>query len=297
MSGSAKFIYITTRYRSVPELIERMHRFCDDTSLFVATRLAPAVGTEAAFEIRLSNHVAALRGSCVVREIWETTANPYRRPGMTIALRQLTPDSERVFARLIAARRMALAPTAVADRTPADPEAPVASPRTGRAGRWRHPHTIVPILRAGRSAMSVTPATPTTLYRRRPELITRPYARPSIAGAGHADPHVFAVDPRSELSDALRSLQIEHDHRTGPASRLAHRGTGRLALPLPAPRAPSVGPDSPDTDRSAVPAAPPIDDAPPARARRARAARTRWAIAMITAIAVVSVVAMACWLS
>jgi hypothetical protein len=109
-----KALRIATRYASIGELVEKMHRFCDGTTLFVATRDARAVGTEAPFALQLADATQALRGWCVVLDAWTTPDNPFRRPGVWLGLRRLTPRSQAVLEKL-RARRAAQAPAAGAE--------------------------------------------------------------------------------------------------------------------------------------------------------------------------------------
>src|SRR5262245_13796505 len=106
---------IATRYASIPELVAKMHRYCDGTSLFVATPDTRDIGTEAPFALQLADATQALRGWCVVLDAWTTPDNPFRKPGVRLGLNRLTPESRAVLAQLQEARRAssAAAPTAV----------------------------------------------------------------------------------------------------------------------------------------------------------------------------------------
>jgi len=100
-------ICVATRYRSIAELVERMHPYCDERTLFVATQQIRAAGTRVKFALQLADRTTALSGWCEVVEAWSTADNRYHRPGVQLALRRLTPDSQLVFDQLLAARLLA----------------------------------------------------------------------------------------------------------------------------------------------------------------------------------------------
>jgi hypothetical protein len=80
------------------------HRFSDETSFFVATLNQRPVGLETPFSIQLADRSPVLRGTCVVLAAWPTAENPFKRPGVRLGIKRLTPESEPVFARLQQAR-------------------------------------------------------------------------------------------------------------------------------------------------------------------------------------------------
>ncbi|MCW5803438.1 MAG: hypothetical protein KIT31_13725, partial [Deltaproteobacteria bacterium] len=99
-----KALCVATRCLNVDQFIATYHPFCDETSFFVATQTTRPIGLETAFSIQLSDNTPVLRGLCTVAEAWTTSANPFKRPGIRLAIRRLTPDSVDVFGRLTAAR-------------------------------------------------------------------------------------------------------------------------------------------------------------------------------------------------
>ncbi len=80
------------------------HRFSDETSFFVATMNQRPVGLETPFSIQLADRRPVLQGTCVVLAAWSTTDNPFKRPGVRLGIRRLTPESQNVFEKLKVAR-------------------------------------------------------------------------------------------------------------------------------------------------------------------------------------------------
>ncbi len=80
------------------------HRFSDETSFFVATMNQRPVGLETPFSIQLADRRPVLQGTCVVLAAWTTPDNPFKRPGVRLGIRRLTPDSQSVFEQLQHAR-------------------------------------------------------------------------------------------------------------------------------------------------------------------------------------------------
>jgi len=239
-----KWIRITTRYRSVAELIERMHAYCDESSLFVATRAAAPVGTEAPFELLLGHGRAVLRGWCVVLEVWSTRDNRYRRPGVLLELQGMTPNSRRVFDELRAARAAAQTSSGAASGPPrlaepldADSAGPfLASAQVTRplAARRRAATGTLPL---GAGSSSVPFAVDTDLITQRYTAAANRIGRVQFARASWPPPQLQrARGNRSlALSTVLRSLE---DSIEGPRARGRRRPGERFALPLPVPDEP-----------------------------------------------------------
>lgn len=100
-----KALCITTKYRTLGELIERMHAFCDDASMFVATSTLLRVGERRTFALRYADRSVAIEGFCVVLHAWSSGGNPFGKPGLLLSLEQLTIESQCVFDALAARRR------------------------------------------------------------------------------------------------------------------------------------------------------------------------------------------------
>ena len=102
-----KALCVATRCTSVEQFVATFHRFCDESSFFVATLATRPVGLETAFSIQLEDKTPVLRGLCVVVEAWSTPANRFGRPGVRLSVRRLTNESLPVFKQLQAARAAA----------------------------------------------------------------------------------------------------------------------------------------------------------------------------------------------
>ena len=95
---------IATKFRDVDEFVAMFHRNVDDSSFFIPTRDMRPVGLETMFTIELADRRPVLSGTCVVQQAWATAANPFKRPGLCLAVRRLTLSSASVFERLIVTR-------------------------------------------------------------------------------------------------------------------------------------------------------------------------------------------------
>jgi len=115
-ASKTRALCVATRCTSVDQFVATFHRFCDDDqTFFVATMTSRPVGLETAFSIQLADKQPVLRGLCIVLDAWATPENRYKRPGIRLGIKRLTPDSQIVFDRLRAASK---APGAVAEATP-----------------------------------------------------------------------------------------------------------------------------------------------------------------------------------
>lgn len=99
-----KALCVATRCTTAQQFIETFHRYCDEQSFFVATMNLRPVGLETPFSIQLADKTPVLQGLCVVLAAYATASNPFRRPGIRLGIRRLTPDSEAVFYQLQAMR-------------------------------------------------------------------------------------------------------------------------------------------------------------------------------------------------
>src|SRR5579871_4128389 len=97
-----KGLCIATRCTDVDDFIAKFQPCCDETSLFVATGGTRAIGHASPFIILLADKTPIMRGTCTVLEAWTDGDNPFGRPGIRIALEQLTDSSREVFERMIA---------------------------------------------------------------------------------------------------------------------------------------------------------------------------------------------------
>jgi hypothetical protein len=111
-----KGLRIATRYATIADLVAKMHRYYDGSSLFVATRAAQRVGKELPFSIQLADGSDALRGQCVVLDAWTTPDNKFARPGLRLQLKEMAPESQDVLEQMLGARRAAMIAGAGAPR-------------------------------------------------------------------------------------------------------------------------------------------------------------------------------------
>ncbi|MGN6104659.1 MAG: hypothetical protein ACTHU0_06125, partial [Kofleriaceae bacterium] len=119
-----KALCVATRCTNVDQFVATYHRFCDESSFFVATLNSRPVGLDTAFSIQLADQTPVLRGLCTVVDAWTTAENPFKRPGIRLGIKRLTPDSVEVFARLKAAR-FDTPPRAHTDTTPMPASSPL----------------------------------------------------------------------------------------------------------------------------------------------------------------------------
>lgn len=139
------------------------HRFSDETSFFVATMNQRPVGLETPFSIQLADRRPVLQGTCVVLAAWPTPDNPFKRPGVRLGIRRLTPDSQGVFDRLQQARANLESTNEVSIDTGLEPfnETPVAIIPTGTGQSPRLPRAAT-----GTTNLIAHPRTTTGTQRR-----------------------------------------------------------------------------------------------------------------------------------
>lgn len=101
---TTKGLRIATRCSTVLQFVEAFHRTCDEETIFVPTLAMRPVGLQTAFSVDLAGGQPVLRGLGTVRAAWPTAQNPFKRPGVQIAIERLTAESEKVFAELLRAR-------------------------------------------------------------------------------------------------------------------------------------------------------------------------------------------------
>jgi hypothetical protein len=110
-------IRVVTACTTEDELVAAFARLSGETSLFIPTRTMRTVGLETGFSIRLADGTPKLRGLCVVQGSYADD-NAWKRPGVQLGIRKLTPDSEPVFARM----RDPMLPLIVTDTVQLSPE-------------------------------------------------------------------------------------------------------------------------------------------------------------------------------
>jgi hypothetical protein len=95
---------IATKCATVEDFVEKFRDRVDAESILVNTVESREIGTECSFAILLADKKVALAGTCIVREVYTDANNPFMRPGMQLAIKRLGPESQKVFAKLIAKR-------------------------------------------------------------------------------------------------------------------------------------------------------------------------------------------------
>jgi hypothetical protein len=93
-------IRVVTGCTNEDELVATFAPLSSDKTLFIPTRVMRLPGVETGFSIRLADGSPKLRGLCVVLGSYPDADNAWRRPGVQLGIRKLTPDSTPVFARL-----------------------------------------------------------------------------------------------------------------------------------------------------------------------------------------------------
>ena len=198
---------IATKCATIDELIEKFRDRVDEDSIVINTVEGREVGTECAFAILLADRKVALAGTCVVRDVYADTNNPFKRRGMRLAIKRLGPESQKVFARLVAVR----APrTAKPRRDATQPivgmraESPAAE--VAREPARRPPSVPMPASHAAAEALARAPrATP---YQPGSDTPGRP--RPTsaslqVTAEGSAQPMLAASRAASAPAQATRA--------------------------------------------------------------------------------------------
>ena len=111
-------IRVVTSCTTEDELVAAFARLSGDKALFVPTKAMRTIGLETGFSIRLADGTPKLRGLCVVEGSYPDSDNAWKRPGVQLGIRKLTPDSEAVFARM----RDPMLPLIVTDTVQLSPE-------------------------------------------------------------------------------------------------------------------------------------------------------------------------------
>ena len=97
---------IVTGCETPAHFVAAFHRFCDTRTCFIPSAETRPVGSRLAFSLRLADGTPMLRGTCIVKGAWTTSDNPFRRPGVQLAILQLTADSEALYEQMLAEKTM-----------------------------------------------------------------------------------------------------------------------------------------------------------------------------------------------
>jgi hypothetical protein len=104
MDMLVKGLKIVTRCVAVDELVAAFAKFCTPTTCFIPTKDRRRVGIETLFSLRLADGTVAVRGLCVVRDVWATGENPFGRTGIQVQVIRISDDTKDVYDRMVARR-------------------------------------------------------------------------------------------------------------------------------------------------------------------------------------------------
>lgn len=100
----SKGLKIVTRCKTEDELAAAFWRFCTATTCFIPTKDRRRVGIESLFSLRLADNTVAVRGLCLVRDVWDAGDNPFGRPGIQVEVLRISDDTKELYARIVALR-------------------------------------------------------------------------------------------------------------------------------------------------------------------------------------------------
>jgi hypothetical protein len=210
---AARGFSIATKCSTIEELIEKFRDRVDEGSILVNAVEAREVGTECAFAILLADKKVALAGTCVVQDVYIDANNPFMRPGMRLAIKRLGPESQKVFAQLlakrIAPRRMTQAlPVVTVARTTTDTMKPVVvMPRGSKTEVPRtKPAADVLVPRTNTSTLGSRSGVPHTVQQRATQPIRgRRSESPALEVDGEAPRRMSTVQipPREQPDEPL----------------------------------------------------------------------------------------------
>lgn len=92
---------ISTRCKTVDELVATFKPYVRGSTIFVPTLAQQRIGLETVFVVQLADGTAVLRGRCVIRRGWTTADNPFRLPGLLLGLKTLSSRSKETFDRIV----------------------------------------------------------------------------------------------------------------------------------------------------------------------------------------------------
>jgi hypothetical protein len=227
----------------VDQFVATFHRFCgDDQTFFVATMTSRPIWRETAFSIQLVDKQPVLRGLCVVLDTWATPENRYKRPGIRLGIKRLTPESQIVFDRLTAASR---APGVGADATPLPGPLPVEPPAPAPVLRppafsLRTAAMPPPMLRLSPPSEGLPPLRSTIADAVLPRVPVIPPIRPPIRPPAPAVPTVpppaVAPDPAELVPRARVERTTDAPVEPVPSHDTMPNQVAAAPAPAPAPQ-------------------------------------------------------------
>ena len=96
---------IVTGCRTPEQFVAAFHRYCDTKTCFIPTPDTRPIGSSLAFSLRLADGTPMLRGTCVVKDVWATKDNRFKRPGVQLEIKKLSEDSAVLFDFMLAQRK------------------------------------------------------------------------------------------------------------------------------------------------------------------------------------------------
>jgi Tfp pilus assembly protein PilZ len=90
-------IRVLTRCSSAEQFVAAFRRFSTDTSIFVPTADQRDVGTPVELSMRLADDTVVLAATGEIACCHATAESSFGKPGIEIAIRELTPDSKVIF--------------------------------------------------------------------------------------------------------------------------------------------------------------------------------------------------------
>ena len=265
-----KALCVATRCSNVEQFVATFHRFCDDSTFFVATLATRPVGLETAFSIQLEDKTPVLRGLCSVVEAWATPANRFGRPGVRLAVKRLTNESIVVFRQLQTARKAAEAAEAAGEPAPPVPSQQIQVVDTtppldvpiATATIPSSPDTAAAFATLKITALAPKPPAlpaPPPPVEAKPAPEAKPPRLPPLRPIPNATPPAFAVFP-APMGAAGPQPSVRADATPTPAP---------TPTPTPATPAPTTSTPTP-MPTSAAALTPTADPAPPTTAPSAR---------------------------
>ncbi|HEY5952522.1 MAG TPA: hypothetical protein VIV40_43785, partial [Kofleriaceae bacterium] len=228
---STRGLRIRTKCETTEALVAWFHRFCEDTSIFIATKEPREAGLDTAFSIDLASGEPALAGEGVVLAAYTSKDNRFKAPGMHIRIRSLTRGSERVFERMLIARaveqdRTPLPPNQSWDEgTEVDSAVPpiddtIMPPAVGKHTLLGFPAMAIPGLPPAKPALAaLSPITPLRPPAAKPAEPAKRPSQPRIGGA-----HAFSVPAKIEPPSAIK--------RAGGVAAKGAAGAPLIIVPL-----------------------------------------------------------------
>ena len=99
-----RVLRITSGCATRESFVAYFRAFCEDESIFIATKTPKPEGDRVRVSIALTTGVPLIVGAGVIGESYATGENPFQRPGMRIHFDDLTPESRALFREMGAAR-------------------------------------------------------------------------------------------------------------------------------------------------------------------------------------------------